>query len=150
MSVIYERCESCSKCYYLNTSPCETCYRPICTDCWVGQWGEKLNKDDFVGINLDEESCPFCTGEQLHPEDLKFRDGYKKGYLTGLRRAGIDRLTDKYAIGLGWAHDHEYLQYLIGQEFSFGLFEHVDKRFLQAIIKAHTLQSFQQNYLSFA
>lgn len=71
MSVDYYSCDCCDEARYEEfVAECENCGRIICDDCVVGE-GDFF--DDMQGENgLKKEHCPFCSGEQVHDDDLLY------------------------------------------------------------------------------
>jgi len=70
MSVDFYACDSCGDAIYEeNIVSCESCGRNICDGCTVGEgdfFDDMRNEDGY----LKEEHCPFCTGNEIHIDDL--------------------------------------------------------------------------------
>jgi hypothetical protein len=72
MSVDYHTCDCCGDSRYEeNIKYCEKCGRMICDDCVIGEgdfFDDMINSDG----EIKSEHCPFCSGEEVHNDDLLY------------------------------------------------------------------------------
>lgn len=72
MSVDYYVCDNCNTSRYSeNARDCESCGRTVCDDCAIGNpnfYHDHMNENG----ELQQEYCPFCSGDNFTEADLLY------------------------------------------------------------------------------